>query len=144
MQASNFLRDRLTDPLCPGVALRPQLSTARDKLYTLLSNAVEKPGANSSYLLIGARGTGKTLVSHLDTRHSHRSAKSGPATRLYNQMIRQEACCSGLPSDELCIASRSEHFLAIQNSDSHAGFNLLNRGRLACNIMSTLAIPGAC
>ena len=58
-----FLRDRLTDPLCPGVALRPQLKAAKDKLYTLLSNAVEKQGANSSYLLIGARGTGKTLVS---------------------------------------------------------------------------------
>ncbi|CAL5218398.1 g73 [Coccomyxa viridis] len=57
-----FLRDRLTDPLCPGVALRPQLSAAKDKLYTLLSNAIEKQGANSSYLLIGARGTGKTLV----------------------------------------------------------------------------------
>ena len=81
MQASDFLRDRLTDPLCPGVALRPQISTAKDKLYTLLSNAVEKPGANSSYLLIGARGTGKTLVSHRDTRHSHRSAKSGPDTQ---------------------------------------------------------------
>ena len=52
----------MTDPLCPGVALRPQLSAAKDKLYTLLSNAVEKQGANSSYLLIGARGTGKTLV----------------------------------------------------------------------------------
>ena len=62
MQPSMFLRDRLTDPLCPGVALRPQLSAAKDKLYTLLSNAVEKQGANSSYLLIGARGTGKTLV----------------------------------------------------------------------------------
>ena len=58
-----YLRDRLTDPLCPGVALRPQLSAAKDKLHTLLSNAVEKQGANSSYLLIGARGTGKSLVS---------------------------------------------------------------------------------
>ena len=43
--------------------MRPQLIAAKDKLYTLLSNAVEKQGANSSYLLIGARGTGKSLVS---------------------------------------------------------------------------------
>ena len=68
MQPSLFLRDHLTDPLCPGITLRPQLNAAKDKLYTLLSNAVEKQGANSSYLLIGARGTGKSLVS-LDAAH---------------------------------------------------------------------------
>ena len=73
MQPSILVRDRLTDPLCPGVALRPQLDAAKAKLYNLLSNAVEKPGANSSYLLIGARGTGKTLVSHLCLHFSHRT-----------------------------------------------------------------------
>ena len=56
-----LIRSRLTDSLCPGVALRPQLEAARAKLSTLLCNTVEKAGANSSYLLIGARGTGKSL-----------------------------------------------------------------------------------
>ena len=57
--------------LCPGVALRPQLEAARAKLSALLCNTVEKPGANSSYLLIGARGTGKSLVSAAESKCSH-------------------------------------------------------------------------
>lgn len=42
--------------------LRPELETVRAKLFKQLSTTVERPGANTSYLIIGARGTGKTLV----------------------------------------------------------------------------------
>lgn len=55
---------RLMDPAGSDMPLRPQLEEVKGKLLTMLSGTVEKPGANSSYLLIGPRGTGKTLVSH--------------------------------------------------------------------------------
>jgi predicted AAA+ superfamily ATPase len=54
--------------------LRPALERAKEKLLGMLCSSVDKPGANSSYLLIGARGTGKTLV-----RRSNQS--SGRALR---------------------------------------------------------------
>lgn len=57
-----LLRQRLLDPQGAGMALRPELEAARAKLYKQLSTTVERPGANTSYLIIGARGTGKTLV----------------------------------------------------------------------------------
>jgi hypothetical protein len=44
------------------MALRPALEEAAAQLLRLLSAAVERPGANGSVLIIGARGTGKTLV----------------------------------------------------------------------------------
>ena len=42
--------------------LRPALEAARERLFRLLSATVERPGNNSSHLVLGARGTGKTLV----------------------------------------------------------------------------------
>ncbi|EIE26129.1 hypothetical protein COCSUDRAFT_40278 [Coccomyxa subellipsoidea C-169] len=63
MQAQRLLRRRLLDPQGAGMALRPELEAARAKLYKQLSTTVERPGANTSYLIIGARGTGKTLMA---------------------------------------------------------------------------------
>ncbi len=60
-----LLRRRLLDPQGAGMALRPELEAARAKLYKQLSTTVERPGANTSYLIIGARGTGKTVVGPL-------------------------------------------------------------------------------
>lgn len=42
--------------------LRPKLQEVYNKLLGLLSNTAETPGANHSFLLIGSRGTGKSLV----------------------------------------------------------------------------------
>lgn len=80
MSVCTYIRDRLSDQLCPGVALRPQLEEAKGKLFNLLCNAVEKPGANSSYLLIGARGTGKTLVRLLPAHQAHWIVRCGLLT----------------------------------------------------------------
>ena len=44
------------------MAMRPKLHEVYNNLLSLLSNTVETPGANHSFLLLGARGTGKTLV----------------------------------------------------------------------------------
>ena len=57
------------------MVLRPDLEAARAKLYKQLSTTVEMPGANTSYLIIGARGTGKTLVRliHLPWSLAHRT-----------------------------------------------------------------------
>ncbi|KAK9916102.1 hypothetical protein WJX75_008581 [Coccomyxa subellipsoidea] len=63
MQAQRLLRQRLLDPQGAGMALRPELKAARAKLFKQLSTTVERPGANTSYLIIGARGTGKSLVA---------------------------------------------------------------------------------
>ena len=86
MQPSTLIRSRLTDSLCPGVALRPQLEAARAKLSTLLCNTVEKAGANSSYLLIGARGTGKSLVRLSELKESHQSDYGHNMGWVYNRM----------------------------------------------------------
>lgn len=50
------------------MALRPELEAARAKLFKQLSTTVERPGANTSYLIIGARDTGKSLVSRCGLR----------------------------------------------------------------------------
>ena len=57
-----YLRARLTDPRGGDMPLRPALEAARERLFRLLSATVERPGNNSSHLVLGARGTGKTLV----------------------------------------------------------------------------------
>lgn len=62
MCTCRLLRRRLLDPEGAGMVLRPDLEAARAKLFKQLSATVETPGANTSYLIIGARGTGKSLV----------------------------------------------------------------------------------
>lgn len=42
--------------------MRPKLQEVYDKLFGLLSNTAESPGANHSFLLLGSKGTGKSLV----------------------------------------------------------------------------------
>lgn len=66
------------------MVLRPDLEAARAKLYKQLSTTVETPGANTSYLIIGARGTGKTLVRllYLPVFSKHQSHASVPNARL--------------------------------------------------------------
>ena len=44
--------------------LRPQLQAAAQSLLAMLSKTATTPGDNSSTLLIGQRGVGKTLVSN--------------------------------------------------------------------------------
>lgn len=44
------------------MAMRPSLHEAYINLLNLLSSTAETPGANHSFLLLGARGTGKSLV----------------------------------------------------------------------------------
>lgn len=51
-----------------SMPLRPSLEKAGQELSNLLVTTVETPGSNSSFLLIGARGLGKSLVmTHLWT-----------------------------------------------------------------------------
>lgn len=42
--------------------IRPKLQEVYDKLLDLLGSTAETPGSNHSFLLIGSRGTGKSLV----------------------------------------------------------------------------------
>ena len=44
------------------MALRPKLQEVYTNLLSLLTSTAETPGANHSFLLLGARGTGKSLV----------------------------------------------------------------------------------
>ena len=91
------LRARLLDPAGLSMPLRPALEEAAAQLLRLLSATVERPGANGSHLVIGARGTGKTLVwsvraasmpcSRIAPRmpygyHGHRSALPCPFSML--------------------------------------------------------------
>lgn len=60
-----YLRSRLLDTFSTAAAsmeMRPKLQEVYLNLLHLLSNTAETPGANHSFLLLGARGTGKTLV----------------------------------------------------------------------------------
>lgn len=60
-----FLRCRLLNShsnAANAMPIRPKLQEVYDKLFGLLSNTTETPGANHSFLLIGSRGTGKSLV----------------------------------------------------------------------------------
>ena len=63
----SFIAQRLMNPRsaeAAGMQLRPQLQTAAQALLAMLSKTATTPGDNSSTLLIGQRGVGKTLVSH--------------------------------------------------------------------------------
>lgn len=74
-----YLRSRLLDTFsaaAASMAMRPSLHEAYTNLLSLLSNTAETPGANHSFLLLGARGTGKSLVwthslSQLVLQHAH-------------------------------------------------------------------------
>lgn len=60
-----YLRSRLLDTFSTAAAsmeMRPKLQEVYSNLLNLLSNTAETPGANHSFLLLGARGTGKSLV----------------------------------------------------------------------------------
>lgn len=60
-----YLRSRLLDTFsaaAASMAMRPSLHEAYTNLLNLLSSTAETPGANHSFLLLGARGTGKSLV----------------------------------------------------------------------------------
>ena len=60
-----YLRSRLLDTFSTAAAsmeMRSKLQEAYSNLLNLLSNTAETPGANHSFLLLGARGTGKSLV----------------------------------------------------------------------------------
>lgn len=60
-----YLKSRLLDISSTAAAtmeMRPKLQEVYNNLLNLLSNTAEMPGANHSFLLLGARGTGKTLV----------------------------------------------------------------------------------
>ena len=64
----DFLRCRLLNlhsTAASTMPLRPKLQEVYDKLDGMLSNTAETPGANHSFLLIGSRGTGKSLVCSL-------------------------------------------------------------------------------
>ena len=63
-----FLRSRLLNTFstqAASMALRPALQEVYTNLLSLLSSTAETPGANHSFLLLGARGTGKSMVCHL-------------------------------------------------------------------------------
>ena len=63
----SFITQRLINPCSAEAAsmrLRPQLQMAAQSLLAMLSKTATTPGDNSSTLLIGQRGVGKTLVSH--------------------------------------------------------------------------------
>lgn len=60
-----YLRSRLLDTFsaaAASMAMRPSLQEVYTNLLNLLSSTAETPGANHSFLLLGARGTGKSLV----------------------------------------------------------------------------------
>ena len=60
-----FLRSRLLDTFstqAASLAMRPSLHNVYTNLLNLLSSTAETPGANHSFLLLGSRGTGKSLV----------------------------------------------------------------------------------
>ena len=60
-----YLRSRMLDPFsaaATSMTMRPCLHAAYTNLLNLLSSTAETPGANHSFLLLGARGTGKSLV----------------------------------------------------------------------------------
>ena len=60
-----YLRSRLLDTFSTAAAsmeMRSKLQEVYSNLLNLLSNTAETPGANHSFLLLGARGTGKSLV----------------------------------------------------------------------------------
>lgn len=62
-----YLRSRLLDTFsapAASMAMRPSLQEAYTNLLNLLSSTAETPGSNHSFLLLGARGTGKSLVVH--------------------------------------------------------------------------------
>ena len=66
-EADTYLRMRLHDvrsDQARSMALRPQLQKVHDGLLLLLTAAVEKEGRNNSMLLLGERGSGKTLVRY--------------------------------------------------------------------------------
>ena len=61
----DFLSHRLLNlhsTAASTMPLRPKLQEVYDKLMGMLNNTAETPGANHSFLLIGSRGTGKSLV----------------------------------------------------------------------------------
>eukprot|EP00891_Asterochloris_glomerata_P008225 jgi/Astpho2/8225/fgenesh1_pg.00122_%23_9_t len=74
----SFITQRLINPCSAEAAsmrLRPQLQMAAQSLLAMLSKTATTPGDNSSTLLIGQRGVGKTLVmervlSDLQARHN--------------------------------------------------------------------------
>lgn len=60
-----YVRSRLLDTFsapAASMAMRPSLQEAYTNLLNLLSSTAETPGSNHSFLLLGARGTGKSLV----------------------------------------------------------------------------------
>lgn len=64
-EADAYLRMRLHDvrsDQARSMELRPQLQKVHDGLLLLLTAAVKKEGRNNSMLLLGERGSGKTLV----------------------------------------------------------------------------------
>lgn len=68
-----YLRSRLLDTFsaaAASMAMRPSLHEAYINLLNLLSSTAETPGANHSFLLLGARGTGKSLVRKHSFSHT--------------------------------------------------------------------------
>lgn len=62
---TTYLKSRLLDTFSTAAAsmeMRPKLQEVYSNLLYLLSSTAETPGANHSFLLLGARGTGKSLV----------------------------------------------------------------------------------
>ncbi|KAK9813918.1 hypothetical protein WJX73_004724 [Symbiochloris irregularis] len=63
--ASAFLRSRLQDSTGSAAStmpLRPSLEKLKDSLVTKLASAIQSPGDNTSLVLIGPPGTGKSMV----------------------------------------------------------------------------------
>ena len=82
----NFLKSRLLDPRSPAttsMTLRPKLQTLADSLLQMLTDTCQRPGDNHSFLLIGSRGVGKTLVSLLghDTLSACSARTQEPSSR---------------------------------------------------------------
>eukprot|EP00884_Botryococcus_braunii_P011000 jgi/Botrbrau1/19901/Bobra.0059s0022.1 len=78
-----FARNRLLEPhssAASSMIIRPRLKETQEELLKILLAAVEKPGASTSCLLIGARGLGKTLVAErvLSEIHAKFNGTQGP------------------------------------------------------------------
>ena len=74
LHAIEVLRSRLMYPNSSSMPLRPSLQSAHDELVSMMDRVVVEEGSTSSVLLLGERGTGKTLVSRSLFHHILRSS----------------------------------------------------------------------
>ncbi|KAK9808720.1 hypothetical protein WJX72_002488 [[Myrmecia] bisecta] len=82
-EAFRYLKIRLLDirsEACASIEMRPLLRAVHGKLLSLLTDTVQTAGANNSFLLIGPRGTGKTLVIQRALSDLHKRFNTDPAS----------------------------------------------------------------